>query len=108
MMSSGTDDDDDLFRQVLGDAKPLKRARPVPEHPALKAGRKEVAKPAPKPRPALRKPVMVVPVAPRPKPTPDLATGDVTGMDRRTADRFRRGKMPIDARLDLHLSLIHI
>jgi DNA-nicking Smr family endonuclease len=102
MMSSGTDDDDDLFRQVLGDAKPLKRARPVPEHPALKAGRKEVAKPAPKPRPARRKPVMVVPVAPRPKPTPDLATGDVTGMDRRTADRFRRGKMPIDARLDLH------
>ncbi|MBF0563528.1 MAG: Smr/MutS family protein [Alphaproteobacteria bacterium] len=31
-----------------------------------------------------------------------LESGDTTGMDRRNADRFRRGKMPIDARIDLH------
>lgn len=31
-----------------------------------------------------------------------LSYGDAPGVDRRTATRFRRGLMPIDARLDLH------
>jgi DNA-nicking Smr family endonuclease len=41
-------------------------------------------------------------VAARPAPKSDLATGDFTGMDRRTADRFRKGKMAIEGTLDLH------
>ncbi|MDE0718757.1 MAG: Smr/MutS family protein, partial [Rhodospirillaceae bacterium] len=31
-----------------------------------------------------------------------LGLGDAPGVDKRTATRFRRGLMPIDARLDLH------
>ncbi|MGM0561461.1 MAG: Smr/MutS family protein [Pseudomonadota bacterium] len=32
----------------------------------------------------------------------ELSHGAVAGLDRRSAERMRRGKMPIDARLDLH------
>lgn len=103
-MAAGPDDDDeDLFRRVFADAKPLKKKRPVPEHPAAKAGRKVAAKTPPDKkaagRPAPRAPVAA---APAPKPARALAAGDYTGMDRRTADRFRKGKMAIEGRLDLH------
>ncbi len=44
-----------------------------------------------------------VPVPARPqKQTPPLKLGSAPGVDRRTAERLRRGQMPIDARLDLH------
>ncbi|MEQ8604914.1 MAG: Smr/MutS family protein [Marivibrio sp.] len=33
---------------------------------------------------------------------PDLAPGRTPGLDRRSAERLRRGKLPIDGRLDLH------
>jgi len=103
-MAAGPDDDDeDLFRWVFADAKPLKKKRPFPEHPAAKAGRKVAAKTPPDKkaagRPAPRAPVAA---APAPKPARALAAGDYTGMDRRTADRFRKGKMAIEGRLDLH------
>ena len=39
---------------------------------------------------------------PQPKPTPRLEVGNLAGVDRRTADRLRRGQMTLDARLDLH------
>ena len=103
-MSAGPDDDDeDLFRRVFADAKPLKKKRPVPEHPAAKAGRKVAAKTPPDKKTAGR-PAPRVPVAaaPAPKPVRALAAGDYTGMDRRTAERFRKGKMAIEGRLDLH------
>ncbi|MDA0785949.1 MAG: Smr/MutS family protein [Proteobacteria bacterium] len=96
------DDDTDLFRRALSDAAPLKRRRPQPARPAAaktspekpsakKAAKKSTAPAVPRP----------VPVA-RPKPPPEIATGDMAGMDRRTAERFRRGQLPIEARLDLH------
>ena len=34
--------------------------------------------------------------------TPPPARGAVPGLDRRSAERLRRGRLPIDARLDLH------
>lgn len=98
--ASGGDDDDDLFRRALADAAPLKRRRPQPAKPAAKTKTpparktaKKKAAPVAVPRP--------VPVS-RPKPPPEIAAGDYAGMDRRTADRFRRGQLPIEARLDLH------
>ena len=42
------------------------------------------------------------PAPPPPTPTDDHRPGRVPGVDRRTAERLRRGKMPIEARLDLH------
>ncbi len=44
-------------------------------------------------------------VAIRPKkepPAPRAAQPPGAGLDRRSAERFRRGKLPVDARLDLH------
>lgn len=93
-----TGDEEDLFRRVLADAEPLKRRRPQPAKTATKptvARAPKKKKPASAPVPPSR------PVA-RPAPPPQLAAGDYAAMDRRTADRFRRGKLPIEARLDLH------
>lgn len=102
MTPDDTDEDDaEMFRRVLADAKPLKKGRPVPEHPAAKAGKKITPKAAPAGKAQRGTPRVVAP-PPKPKPASALATGDFSGMDRRTADRFRRGKLPIEGRLDLH------
>lgn len=42
-----------------------------------------------------------VPIPP-PRPKPILENGVTHGIDKRTAERFRRGRMDIDARIDLH------
>jgi len=42
------------------------------------------------------------PSEPGPKPTPPLHAGEFAGLDRRSADRLRRGQLKIDSRLDLH------
>ena len=104
MSPAGTSDDDydtELFRRALADAAPLKKRRPQPAKPAAKTKTppaKKAAKKKPAASPLLATPK---PVA-RPKPPSDLAAGEFSGMDRRTADRFRRGKLPIEGRLDLH------
>lgn len=96
------DDDPDLFRRALADAAPLKRRRPQP------AGKKAVtAKLKPAKKAAKEKPPVAAPVTPprpiaRPAPPRDIAASDYAGVDRRTAERFRRGKLPIEGRLDLH------
>ena len=56
------------------------------------------------PAPAVRKPALPAGPArpvPRPQPRP-LQPGRLEQLDRRTGDRFRRGRMAIDGRLDLH------
>lgn len=43
------------------------------------------------------------PPAPRPKePPPALGHGTTPGVDKRTAERMKRGRMEIDGRIDLH------
>lgn len=42
------------------------------------------------------------PVPPRPSPPAPLSHGSRDGLDRRKAERLRRGKLPIEASLDLH------
>lgn len=87
-----------LFKRAMKDATP--RARPVftPEAvgPAL-------AKPAPSKtaHPAPRRSAAPVPqpIAEAPRP---LALDATAGIDKRTAERFRRGALPIEATLDLH------
>jgi DNA-nicking Smr family endonuclease len=39
---------------------------------------------------------------PRRRATPELGHGDAPGVDRRTADKVRKGRMEIEARIDLH------
>lgn len=80
------DDEDSVWRAAVRDVKPLRREAVVP--PA----RKVVLSPLP------RKTHTAPPVAVRPQESSEPNPG----LDRRTAERLRRGKMPIEARLDLH------
>lgn len=105
------EDDAALFRHVVGDAVPLKRRRKsAPADPPPQSTRqsnpqassrhtaqrgKSVKVPAAAPLPA-----PVVPASPQPA---DITPrGSLAGIDRRTADRLRRGRLAIEARLDLH------
>ncbi len=98
---SGLDDEDRaLWRQVTRDAKPLaKRAPPpappaTPEAPPAKAEPKAKKEPRPLPRPR--------PVTPPQRTEPALEHGRAAGVDRRRTERLRRGRLPVEARLDLH------
>ncbi|HCP00140.1 MAG TPA: hypothetical protein DIT35_01485 [Rhodospirillaceae bacterium] len=94
--------DDELFLRTLADAVPLKRRRPQPpEGQAKSTTKKPVAKRAPSPKKAAV-PVSSITSFTRLSPFSELVAGDYARVDRRTADRFRRGKVPIEARLDLH------
>ena len=113
---AGDDDDARLWENVTRSVKPLARkdvlppvATPVPERPPP-AAKAEPAEPKAGPqrervdisglsigaggRPAQS-------AGPRPG-SGGLSHGDAPGVDKRTATRFRRGLMPIDATLDLH------
>ena len=80
-----------LWDEVRASVRPLgRRPKPVPPasmaHPVVAATR---------PRPAV--------AAPAAPPRPARATPPpLTGLDRRTEQRLTRGKVDIDARLDLH------
>ncbi|WP_207485351.1 Smr/MutS family protein [Arenibaculum pallidiluteum] len=90
-----------LWRLAMRDAEPLPgRAAhpPEPEPPAPPAGQAPAdgAKPAGGPLSS---------VASRPAPPPALPELDPqrpAGIDRRTDERLRRGRLDIDARIDLH------
>ena len=88
----GKSEDLDLWRQVTRDVRPLKGrpetpdAEPLAEHPQAPRHRAPAA--APQPGPA--------------KSVPTLAPGQAAGLDKRTAERLRRGQLAIEARLDLH------
>jgi DNA-nicking Smr family endonuclease len=100
----GADDDGALFRRTFADAAPLKRRRPTvtvepPPAPSSDAAPKRGTR---KPAPTGLVPAPVAgPVLP-PQPADVTARGSLAGIDRRTADRLRRGRLAIEARLDLH------
>jgi DNA-nicking Smr family endonuclease len=81
--------DADLFAAVMRDVKPLRRPRPSPP-PAPATPRRAAAGPSPS--------IEIRPVLPA---APKLAPAN-PGIDRRTAERLRKGEMAIDRRLDLH------
>ena len=118
------DDDARLWENVTRSVKPIARrnivpeaAAPVPDRPAPEQDSKAAEQPAgPKADPNTgrervdiaglrlgaqdRPPAQSAPAA-RPG-SGGLSYGDAPGVDRRTATRFRRGLMPMDAKLDLH------
>ncbi len=103
---SGLKDEDlALWKHVTRDAKPLTKRAPLPARPApaeaspTKAEpetKKETgaarARPLPRPRP----------VTPPRRAEPALEHGRAAGVDRRRTERLRRGRLPVEARLDLH------
>src|SRR5262245_10988626 len=90
----------ELWRTAMRDVRPLrghKAAKPKaedapsapPKEPAPKAPAAKRATPAPPP--------------PKPKPAPpELAVGRIADVDKRLAERLRRGQLPIEGKLDLH------
>jgi DNA-nicking Smr family endonuclease len=93
--------DSELWQAALRDVKPLRRRGP-----------KLAAKPVPKPPlPAPSTvPAPAPPAAARPAPRPDAKlapllpiTGQrAPGLDKASAERLKRGRYPIEARIDLH------
>jgi DNA-nicking Smr family endonuclease len=83
--------DADLWRHLTAGVKPLPRAMPAPRHqpPAKSAARVTLPPLAAKAKP---------PPAPKPSKTPK----PFAGLDKRNAERLRRGEWPIDGTLDLH------
>ncbi len=80
------DEEAELFERALADARPLKREKPAPR------AREE------KPRPP-------APIASRDAPKPQAPVAKAApghDLDRRLAERLKRGQLSIDARLDLH------
>jgi DNA-nicking Smr family endonuclease len=82
----------------MQDVRPLRkkgpeRPRPPAAEPAAPAKPKAAARPKPAPPP---------PAPVQPRPHRELEHGKAAGLDRRSAERLRRGRLPIDGRLDLH------
>jgi DNA-nicking Smr family endonuclease len=104
-----------LWQAVASTVTPLKPRRS--KKAALKAGTAEKEKapatPSPPPPPEKRpksppkgpapvkKPVPVAAPA-EPPLTPRPAPGAMPGIDKRQAERFRRGQLPIEGKIDLH------
>ena len=99
-----SDEDDALWRAVKSEIKPLRgrkrrSAMPTTENapsdaakspPRIaKSFRAEVARPAP-------------PATASARPSPPLSPDVSPGVDKRTAERLKRGQLPIEARVDLH------
>ena len=87
-----------LWRRVTEDTAPLSRRRksaPEASPPAPPS--------SPQRRSPARRPPAVAPGAPDPRPRePALTHGSSAGLDKRKAERLKRGRLPIEARLDLH------
>ena len=90
----GDDDDEALWAKVAGTASPLKRGRDAPEpKPAKIATPVAKAKPPKAPRPTQP--------APKPAPKPDHVPR-AAPLDRQTSRQLDKGKLEVEARLDLH------
>lgn len=86
-----------LWRAVLADVTPLPGRQPPPEdaQPAVPPATAASSAASPAAPDASRLPA-------RPAQSPELRHGHTAGIDRRTADRLKRGEMVIDGRIDLH------
>jgi DNA-nicking Smr family endonuclease len=95
-----TPDELELWRHVAQSVRPIKSKRRL-------GSPKEEAPSAAAPKPKAGK--AAKPAAPAPKPQPpapikphELSHGLSHGIDRRQAARFRKGKLAIDGKIDLH------
>ncbi|MBK4718877.1 Smr/MutS family protein [Azospirillum sp. YIM DDC1] len=90
-----------LWRIAMRDAEPMPgRIVEDPDPPAAPVAEPEPVATTASPPPALP-PRGGVPKGGRPS-QPPLKVGNLDNIDRRTADRFSRGEMEIDGRIDLH------
>jgi len=94
-------EDERLWWRVTQSVEPLPgRAHPAPPRQGPRPGATEE-------RVEEGRPGRAAPTGPAPRPRAasanrELVPGATDGVDKRQAQRFRRGQMPIDARYDLH------
>lgn len=93
-----TGEDLDLWRQVTRAARPLAGREAKPTTPTPKAP----SPPSAPAKSAASARSVAAPPAPRRPAPPELAPGTVAGIDRRTAERLKRGQLAVEATLDLH------
>ena len=98
-------EDLELWRRVTSSARPL-RDRPAPAataaEPSAPGAKRGVAR-LPRPQPVPTAPRRAGPLLePGPGPAPAPGHAHVPGIDRRQAQRLKRGQTAIEARLDLH------
>jgi DNA-nicking Smr family endonuclease len=90
-----------LWQSVAKTATPLRRRRkPAPPASSAKA-EKTAPKPAKRAK-AAPKPPTSPPAAAAPSKHHELFHGLSVGIDKRQAERFRGGRLPIEGRIDLH------
>ena len=90
----GDDDDDALWAKVAGTASPLKRRRDAPAPKPAK-----IAAPVVKAKP--QRPAALSMPAPKPVPKP-AHVPRAAPLDRQTSRQLDKGKLEVEARLDLH------
>jgi len=91
-------EESELWRTAMREAKPLKRQRPAAKKAATASPPAEaVAPPA-----RAKSPPPAPPAPPPPAQPPELATGRIAGVDKRLAERLKRGQLTIEGMLDLH------
>ncbi|MDH3242384.1 MAG: Smr/MutS family protein [Alphaproteobacteria bacterium] len=98
--NQGTGDDTALWRQITGTVKPLKRRAEGRPAPARAEGTAAKQPPASIKASAVKKPAPLS--TPPAQPVEPLSAGPAAGLDKRTAQRLRRGQLRIDGRIDLH------
>lgn len=87
-------DDLKVWRHVARSVKPLIDS---PRHPE-----DDDVEEIPRPRVAVTESELPARAVARPQPPAPLKLGTVANIDRRTAQRFTRGEMAVDGRIDLH------
>ncbi|MEO5335444.1 MAG: Smr/MutS family protein [Magnetospirillum sp. WYHS-4] len=94
-------DEEELWAHVVASVKPLRRrrrqAQAIPA--ATSAPDPETATSSCTERPRI---LVIPPPPPVSKLPPDLTVGSTAGVDKRTAERFRKGEMSLDGAIDLH------
>lgn len=93
------DDDLALWRHVTRGTRPLAKRPAAPKRDSSAPA--QTPPPAAKPKPPAKAKEAAPAAVPPPK-LPDLVKGAVAGVDKRTAGRLKRGKLPVEGRLDLH------
>ena len=101
-----TDEDLRLWQRAMKDARPLaerqKKAVAPPAAPSPAESAPAAPQEMPRQKPGPKRPAVVRPAEPAKPAPPPLAHGTVAGMDKRQAQRLKKGRLPIEGRLDLH------
>jgi len=95
----GPMDERALFEAVMRDVRPLKRRQPRHALGTAKLSAKMEIAAKPKPKTTVR---LTTTPTHRPVVSPPVHAKPSGGLDKRSAERLRRGQMSIDGRLDLH------